>query len=453
MKRFDILVIGAGAAGEHAASSSAGSGRSVGLVERDRFGGTCVFSACIPTKAMVHAARTYKRMQRADFFGLPRLTEAADYGRVKAFKDGIINGIGDGRDAKMEARGITALRGEARFLGPHEIALGDESVQADHIIIAAGTSAGVPPIPGLAEAGCLTNAEALALERVPERLAVIGAGPVGLEFAQLFAAFGSKVRIYEMADRIASLEDEEISAALTRLLQDDGVSVSTGVNIVEAGRGDGGKRIVIEHKDGRRETYEHDEILVAAGRKPELARLNLEAAGVASDRRGITVDAAMRTNVPHIYAAGDITGPPYFTYLAGEQGKTAALNITGDERLEWSYDVLPRATFCDPEIGSVGLTEAQAREQGRKVKTGRFNYADLTRPIVSGETEGFIKVVVDEDSGRIIGGHIIGAEASTLIHELAAAMAAGMTAAELAKAVHSYPTFSEGIRYACQTLK
>ncbi len=450
MSGFDILVIGAGAAGEYAASYCAGGGRTVGLAERDRVGGSCVFTACIPTKALVHAARTCKKMRAAGFFGLPELTQAADYGRVKAFKDRLIRGLGEGRDTKMEGRGVTVLKGEARFVSPHEVAIGNESVTADRIIIATGTTAAVPPIPGLEEAGYLTNPGALALERVPEKLAVIGGGPVGLEFTQIFSAFGAAVHIYELADRIAGPEDAEVADTLTRLLLEQGVTISTGIKISGVRKSGSRKIIDIEDGGGRKQSFEHDEILVATGRKPALEALDLEAAGVATHRRGITVDAAMRTSVPHIYAAGDIIGPPYFTYLANQQGKTAALNAAGPDIVEFNYDVLPRATFCDPEIGSVGLTEAQAREQGHDVKIGKFAYADLTRPLTSNETEGFIKVVIEAGSGKILGGHIIGAEASTLIHELAAAMTAGMTAGEVGRAIHSYPTFSEGIQYACQ---
>jgi len=447
---LDILIIGAGAAGEYAASYSAGNGKKVGLVEKDRVGGSCVFTACIPTKALVHAARTYKKMKHADFHGLPVPEKSADYRQVKAFKDRIIGGIGDGRDQGMTRRGVTVFKGTARFVSSHEVVVNDERIKADDIIIATGSGPMVPPVPGLREAGYITNIGALEMDHVPERLAVIGGGPVGVEFTQIFAAFGSKVRIFEMADRIVAVEDADISEALAGFLVQQGVVISAGVKVVEVQRSGPAKAITVENEKGERETAEFDEILVATGRVPAMEELNLEAARVETHKKGIKVDSALQTNVPHVWAVGDIVGPPYFTYVGNEQGKTVALSIASGERRELNYDVLPRVTFCDPEIGSVGLTESQAREQGYKVKIGRFNYADMTRTIVSGDTEGFIKIVAEEGSGRILGGHIIGSEASTLIHEVAAAMTGRATVSAIGGLLHAYPTFSEGIRYACQ---
>ncbi len=453
MVELDVLIIGAGAAGEYAASYLAGQERRVGLVEKDKVGGSCVFSACIPTKALVHAARTYKRMRQADFFGLPVPENTPDYTQVKGFKDRIIASIGNGRDEGMSKRGVQVLKGAARFISSHEVDVGGERIKAEKFIIATGSLPAVPPIPGLEEAGYITNYGALALESVPRRLAVIGGGPVGLEFAQVFSAFGAKVRIYEVAERIAAMEDRDISQALSALLAKQGVKITTGVKISEVSRSGSAKAIVTEDSSGNKESSEFDEILLATGRKPVMDGLGLEAAGVETHKKGIKVDASQRTSVSHIWAAGDITGPPYFTYTANEEGKIAALNAADEGARKLSYDILPRATFCDPEIGSVGLTEEQAVEQGFKVKTGRFNYGDLTRTIVSNDKEGFIKVVVEEGTGRILGGHILGVEASTLIHEISAAMAGKLTAAEVGDLLHSYPTFSEGVRYACQAVR
>jgi dihydrolipoamide dehydrogenase len=450
MTELDILIIGAGAAGEYAASYSAGNGTKVGLVEKHRVGGACVFTACIPTKALIHAARIYKKMKRADFHGLPVLEKNANYRQVKAFKDRIIAGIGKGRDERMSKRGVTILKGTARFVSPHEIMVNDERIKADKVIIATGSVPMVPPVPGLDEAGYITNIGALELDHVPARLAIIGGGPVGVEFTEIFSAFGSKVHIFEMADRIVAMEDADISEALAKLLSQQGVAISTGVKVSEVKRSRSATTVTTENKKGDRETAQFDEILVATGRQPAIEELNLEAAGVETHKKGIKVDSALQTNVPHIWAAGDVVGPPYFTYVGNEQGKTAALSIVSGERRELNYDVLPRATFCDPEIGSVGLTEAQALEQGYKVKIGRFNYADMTRPIVSGDTEGFIKIVAEEASGHILGGHIIGFEASSLIHEVAGVMASGMTVKNIGNTLHAYPTLSEGVRYACQ---
>lgn len=450
MVNLDVLIIGAGTAGEYAAGTAKQSVDSVGMIEKGPVGGDCIFHACIPTKAMVHAARIYKKMRSAGFYGLPNLDKAANYREVKAFKDSIISGIGTGRDQRWIKSGIMLFRGKARFQSPHEVAVADEVVKADRIIIATGSMPAVPPIPGLKETGHITNVEALELERVPERLAIIGGGPIGVEFAQVFAAFGSRVHIYEALDRILIGEDEEISRAMIGLFAKQGVSISTSVMVSEVQATGSGKLIVAKGADGDEKSAEYDEILVATGRKPAIDDLNLAAAGVEVSKRGISVDASLQTSVPHIWAAGDVTGTYLFTFVAGEQGKTAATNAVGNRRVELNYDVLPRATFCDPEVASVGLTEKQAREQGHRVKVGKYDYANLTRAIVSDETDGFIKIVAEEDSGRILGGHIVGVEASSLVHEIAVAMAKGLTVGDIGNTFHAYPTLSEGIRYACQ---
>ena len=452
MINLDLLIIGAGTAGEYAAGTARQSVSSIGMIEKGPVGGDCIFHACIPTKAMVHAARTHKKMRSADFYGLPTLDKAASYKDVKAFKDRIIAGIGTGRDERWVKSGIQLFRGNARFVSAYEVAVSDEVIKADKIIITTGSQPAVPPIPGLKETGYITNIEALELERVPEKLAIIGGGPIGVEFAQIFAAFGSKVHIYEALDRILIGEDEEISQAMIGFFSKQGVSVSTSVMVTGVQTTASGKLIAAKGADGEERSAEYDEILVATGRRPAIDDLGLVAAGIETSKKGITVDASLQTNVPHIWAAGDVTGIFLFTFVAGEQGKTAALNATGADRKELRYDVLPRATFCDPEVASVGLTERQAREQGYKVKAGRFDYANLTRAIVSDETDGFIKIVAEEGSGHILGGHIVGVEASSLIHEVSAAMAGGLTVSDIGNTLHAYPTLSEGVRYACQAI-
>ena len=452
MEKFDILIIGAGSAGESAVSYSAGKNKKVGLIEKARVGGACVFNACIPTKAMVHAARMYKQMQKADFYGLPKLERSADFRKVKEFKDRIISEISEGRDERMSKKGAVVIKGTARFTSPHEVIVGEKKFKAEKIIIATGSEPAAPPIRGLEEAGYLTNISALELDHAPKRLAVIGGGPVGIEFTQILSSFGSSIRIYEMEDRILTGEDKDISSRLTELLLKDGISISTGVKVSEIRQTQTGKLVISEDKKGATNSDEFDDILIAAGRKPVMEKLDLSAAGVETSKKGIKVDSSMRTNVTHIWAVGDVTGDFYFTYVATEQAKTAALNAVSNGDREIHYDILPRATFCDPEVGSVGLTEVQAEKQGHKVRSSKFNYADMTRAIVSDTTDGFIKIVAEEGSGRILGGHILGAEASTLIHEVAAALAGSLSVDDIGDLFHSYPTFSEGIRYACQVI-
>ncbi len=452
MVNLDVLVIGAGTSGTDAANFAKKNSDSVGVIEKGVVGGDCTFNACMPTKALIEAARLYKKMRSADFFGLPIISSEADYKNVKVFKDRIVNRIGSGRDKKLIQSGLKLFRGNARFISPHEVAVGDELITANKIIIATGSTPGAPPIPGLREAGYVTNVEALKLERTPRRLAIIGGGPIGVEFAQIFAAFGSQVHIYEALGRILAGEDEDISQAIIGLFAKQGISVTTSAKVEQIGNSGAGKLITTRNADGILKRDEYDEILVATGRKPAIDDLNLGVAGVKFSNKGIIVDSSTQTNVPHIWAAGDVTGTALFTLIAWEQGEVAGANATSRERKELKYEILPRVTFCDPEVASVGLTEQQAKEQGHKVKAGKYDYVSLSRTIVTNETDGFIKIVAEQGSGRIIGGHIMGFEASTLIHEIATAMSRGLTVSDVGNTFHAFPTYSEGVRYACQGL-
>ncbi len=454
MEKLDVLIIGVGTAGEYAAGTCLARGRSTGLVERGRTGGDCIFHACIPTKSLLSAARTFKKMRRADDFGLPASGTPADYSRVKAYKDEIVESIGAGREQRWRDRGASFFAGEASFVSPHEVSVGDQLIRAERILITSGSLPAVFPIEGLAATGYITNVEALDLERIPASIAIIGGGPVGLEFGQLFSAFGAAVTIFEAGERILPREDEEVSASLAGLLADQDIAIKAPAAIRRVSATAHGKLVVYEHS-GSDHSEEFEEVMLAAGRQPAMDALNLVAAGVKTHPRGISVDAGMRTNVPNIWAAGDITGTFLFTYVAGEQGETAARNATrdaGEAVRELSYEILPRVTFCDPDVGSVGLTEREARERGYDVKIGRFDYVNLTRAILARDTEGFFKIVVDGTSSRILGGHILGTNAGAHIHEVAAAMSAGLSARQVGDMLHAYPTFSEGVRYACQAV-
>lgn len=333
MAKVDVLIIGAGTAGEYAAGTAKQYTDSIAIIEKGSVGGDCIFHACIPTKALVHAARAYKKMKTTDFFGLPTISNAAEYTKVKAFKDRIISGIATGRDERWTRQGIQLFRGNASFVSPNEVKVADEVIKADKIIITTGSMPAVPPIPGLKETGYITNIEALELERVPERLAIIGGGPIGVEFAQLFTAFGSRVTIYEALDRVLIGEDEEISQAVLGFFEKQRISVSTSVTVSGVESTSYGKLIITKSQDGKEKRTEHDSILVATGRRPAIDDLDLPAAGIEAGKKGITVDASLKTNVPHIWAAGDITGTFLFTFVAGEQGKTAVMNAVGGKNM------------------------------------------------------------------------------------------------------------------------
>ena len=450
MTEVDVLVIGGGTAGEYAAGTLLEFDRSVAIVDHSKVGGDCIFHACIPTKTLANSARLYEKIKAAEFYGLPGVNEEADYAKVKDYKDRVIAPIGEGRAESWRKKGAAVLHDTARFRSPTLIEVGSESVKAEQTIVCTGSTPAIPPIAGLAESGYITNIEALELTRLPASLGIIGGGPIGIEFGQIFSTFGCEVTIYELAPHILPLEDEEISSACEQSIRDRGIRVRTEVKVVSVERTADGRSLTFENKEGRQTRAMHSEILVATGRQARLTELNLDAAGVEHDRKGIKVDRTHRTTTPNIWAAGDVTGGRMFTYVAGEQGKLAALNCMDGGNREIDYDVFPRATFGNPEVASVGLTERQAREQGWDVEIGRFEYANLTRGILTGEKEGFFKIVSEQGSGKLLGGHIIGAEASTLIHELAMAMKANVPASDVGNLLHVYPTWAEGVRYACQ---
>ncbi|MBI2857519.1 MAG: FAD-dependent oxidoreductase, partial [Chloroflexi bacterium] len=260
----------------------------------------------------------------------------------------------------------------------------------------------------------------------------------------------SRVTIFEASPRILANEDGELSDTAARLFGAQGIAVSAGVKIEEVRASHGAKVVSAREASGTEASTEFDEILVAVGRSPNVEDLDLGKAGVEYGKKGIRVDSAMRTSVPGIWAAGDVTETLQFTYVAWEQGEAAGWNATSKDARKVDYSILPRVTYCDPEVASVGMTEARSRDKGLQVKVGRWEYSSLPRAMVSGETEGLIKVIAEAGSGRILGGHIIGAQASILIHEIAAAMRGGITAEQIGKTVHAYPTFSEGVRWACK---
>ncbi|PRW64462.1 dihydrolipoyl dehydrogenase [Actinopolyspora mortivallis] len=464
MQEFDLLVVGGGPGGYVAAIRAAQRGLSVGLVEKEKAGGVCLNWGCIPTKAMLRSAEVYETVLHSEDFGVHAENVQLDFGAVSRRKDGVVKNLTDGVAGLLKANGVTVINGHARFTGPTSVDVyptgesplgeggpryaaepaGDqpvERVSAQDVILATGSVPVRLPIPGGDLPGVITSDGAFGLDDVPGRIAVIGGSAVGAEWASMFAAFGSEVTIVEMASSLVPIEDAEVGKALGRSMGKSGIRVLTDSTVSAVERGEQGLRV---HVDGAKEQQlDVDVVLMGVGRKPNTGALDLEATGVDTDERGfVRVDERMRTNVEHLYAIGDITGKALLAHVASHQGVVAADTVAGHEA-HIDYGVVPAATFTHPEIASVGLTEAAAKEAGHEVVTSRFPFAALGRSKTTGDEEGFMKIVAGAKHGEILGVHVIGPSASDLITEGTLAISLEATLDELADTIHAHPTLGE----------
>jgi pyruvate/2-oxoglutarate dehydrogenase complex dihydrolipoamide dehydrogenase (E3) component len=458
-KEFDVVAIGGGTAGLVTAAGVAGLGARAALVERDRLGGDCLWTGCVPSKALISSARLANGFRKASSFGLPATEPALDGAAVLASARDVRARIEPHDDPeRFRAMGVDVVEGSARFLSPREIEVGDRRITARRFVIATGTRPSVPPIPGLDATGYITHAEAFERTRLPGSLAVIGGGAIGVELAQAFARLGVEVTILEMMDRLLIREEPELADRLTAVLETEGVRVITGRVVSRVEKVGAGARLHHEAPDsdnGDEATafVEAEEILVAVGRRPNTEDLGLESAGVASERGWVTVDDKLRTSQRHIFAAGDVTGGYMFTHVADHEARTVVQNALLPVRAKIDYRVIPWCTYTDPELAHVGLTEAEARERhGDSVSCHVYDLAGLDRAITERAALGCVKVVVDR-SGRILGGHILGHGAGTMIAEIALAMKHGIKIGALSALVHPYPTMSEGIRRVADTYR
>ena len=449
----DVLVIGAGAAGSTAATTAASNGARVMLVERDKIGGTCLNYGCDPTKTLIHIANMLYHARHAGQFGLHIVDATTDWSQVNAWVQQVIKQIrgGTSREAaqKLSKQGIEVLFGDARFTSDHTMQVGDKTITAERIIIATGGNNVIPPIAGLEETGYITNIEAVSLETLPRRLAVIGGGAIGMEFAQMFHRFGVEVTVLEKSPRLLDKEDRELADALCAILTKEGLRLETNVEMKSVQRTSDGKSLTIRCGDRSEEQLVVDEILLAIGRKPELDSLSLDKAGVQIGKRGITVDAHLCTNIPHIWAAGDIIGGLQFTHVAYQQGKIAGHNATTKEPQAFAGYVIPWVTFTDPSLAHVGKTEEQLKQEGAEYSVGRMFFKEVERAIAEGETDGLVKLLVDK-RGIILGGHILAPKAGDLLAPVVLAMQTNIPAERLANTIQPYPTMVEGVRWAAQ---
>lgn len=453
---YDLLVIGAGAAGSSAASDVRKEGRRVALVERNILGGTCLNYGCDPTKTLLYTARLLYQARHAGGYGLRIPQAQADWAHVLARVQKVIlqlrGGTNEEAAAQLARQGIDVLQGEASFVTPHKLLVGDQTIVAERIIIATGCETMVPPIEGLREAGYITNVQAVTLPNLPRRLAIIGGGAIGIEFAQMFSRFGVEVTVLERGSQLLDKEDRELAEQLCELLAKEGIQLKTGAELRRVQKDGECKRLTVRLRAGTEEELVVDEILLAMGRRPMLESLHLETAGVTTGKKGIEVDATLRTNIPHIWAAGDVTGEYQFTHVASEQGKLAAHNAFAREAQHFENRAIPWATFTDPALAHAGKTEEQLREKGIAYHVGRASFSQNERAIIEGETAGLVKLLVDAQ-GKILGGHILAPRGDDLLAPIVLAMRANIPVTGLAETLLPYPTLSEAVRVAAGAIE
>jgi dihydrolipoamide dehydrogenase len=448
---YDLIVIGSGPGGYSAAIRAGQYGLKTALVEKQaRLGGTCLLVGCIPTKSLLQTADVWQRFVHADLEGIQCENPRLDYPKVKERKDGIVTKHSKGVEMLLKRAKVERISGYATLKGGGKVEVksdaGVQTLEAKNIIIATGSEARM--LPGLEPDAefILTNIEILNLTAVPKSLAIIGAGAVGVEFASIFHRFGTEVTVIEMLPRIVPVEDEDISKELERNFRKQKIRVETGARAENVRKTGHSVQLTLTTKEGKQEELEVEKLLVAVGRRPNTDKIGLENTKVELDRGFIKVDQHQQTAEPGVYAIGDVVaGTPQLAHVATREGMIAVAHMGGKPAIPINKNRIPGCTYTEPGIGSVGLTEAQARAQDYQVKVGRFPFAGDSRATILGHHEGFIKVVADEKYGEILGVHIIGPEGFELIGEAVAAMEAEATVELMMQTIHAHPTLYEAL--------
>jgi pyruvate/2-oxoglutarate dehydrogenase complex dihydrolipoamide dehydrogenase (E3) component len=440
---YDLVVIGGGTAGLVSAAGAASLGARVALVERDKLGGDCLYRGCVPTKTLVKSARVAHLVRHSEEYGIKSGEPEVDFPAVMDRMQRVIEAAGEHDSPERFRRlGVDVFTDEARFEAPDLVTVQGRRLKARSAIIATGSHPTAPPVEGLEEVGYLTNVGALELRRLPRSMIIVGSGPIGSEFAQIFTRFGSKVTMISSSPLPLPKEDPEIGEILKQVLLADSVAFHGGYE-AESARVEGDEKVLVA-RNGRGETVEArgEEILVATGRAPTAASLGLDDAGVELEEKGLKVDEHLRTTAPNVYAAGDITGKYLFTHVAEYQARAALRNALFPLKTKADHRVVPWTTFTDPEVARVGLTEEQARREHDGVRVYRQPFSDVDRAMADGETTGLVKIVAGP-RGRILGGHIIGPDAGNLIHEVVLAMQKNIPIGTLSTTIHVYPTLAQ----------
>lgn len=448
---FDLIVIGSGPGGYIAAIRASQLGLKTAIVERDRLGGVCLNWGCIPTKALLKNAEHMHFLNHAADFGFTVEKVSVDFGRVIARSREVADANSSGVSFLMKKNTVQVVNGNGSIAKPGVVEVRDgkgalvQTLNAKAIIVATGARARTFPGIELDYDRVITSTEAMLQKEIPSSMIIMGAGAIGVEFAYFYNAFGTKVTIVEMQPNIMPVEDEDASKEVARAFKKKKIEILNETKVISAKKVGNGVEVVIENKKGEQKTLTADLALNAVGVTGNVENIGLEGVGVQVERGRIIVDKYMQTNVPGIYAIGDVVGSPWLAHVASAEGVVAAEHIAGHATHGMDYSNVPGCTYCQPQVASVGLTEKKAREMGYDVKIGRFPFKASGKARAIGETDGFVKLVVDAKYGEILGGHIVGSEATEMIAEICTARAADATAETLFHTIHAHPTLSEAV--------
>ncbi|MGY2490922.1 FAD-containing oxidoreductase [Cupriavidus sp. CP313] len=452
---FDAIIIGTGQAGPALAARLAGAGMKLAVIERARFGGTCVNTGCIPTKTLIASAYAAQLARRAAEYGVTiGGPVAVDMKQVKARKDEISGRSSNGVEQWMRSlENGTVYQGHARFESAHGVRVNGDLLEADRIFVNVGGRALVPPMPGLDQVPYLTNSSMMEVDFLPEHLIVIGGSYVGLEFGQIYRRFGARVTVVEKGPRLIQREDEDVSQAVREILEGEGIEIRLNANCLSARREGDHIAVGLDCSDGARDVH-GSHLLLAVGRVPNTEDLGLDQAGVETDARGyIQVDEQLRTNVPGIWALGDCNGRGAFTHTSYNDYEIVAANLLDNDPRKLTDRIAAYAMFIDPPLGRAGMTEAEARQSGRRLLVGSRPMSRVGRAVEKGESQGFMKVVVDADTRMILGAAILGLTGDEVIHSLLDIMYAKAPYTTISRAMHIHPTVSELIPTLLQDLR
>ena len=453
-ERFDAIVIGAGQAGPPLCARLGEQGLKTAIIERKLLGGTCVNVGCIPTKTLVGSARAIHMARRGAEYGFAAGEVRVDMKAVKARKDGVVKQSSDGLSSWIGGmKNVTLIRGQARFTAPRTIEAGGRTLQADKVFINVGGRAVVPDIPGVKEVPYLTNSQMMELDRVPEHLIIVGGSYIGLEFAQMYRRFGAKVTVIEKFPKLLPREDEDVVAEIRAILEREGVEIRVGADDLNVSKMNDRISARFESEKKKKEV-QGSHLLLAVGRVPNTDDLGLKEAGIAADARGfITVDDQCRTSAEGVWCMGDANGRGAFTHTSWNDYEIVAANLFANDPRKISDRIPCYALFIDPPLGRVGMNEAEARKSGRKLLAGKMLMTRVGRAREAGETQGFMKVLVDADTKELLGAAILGLNGDEIVHSLLDVMYAKQPYTTIQRAVHIHPTVTELVPTLLGTLK